>query len=186
MGILLLILSTTLVTKEYDKRLCTSNRNTVPTNNTPNQTENQNIVYATFSSPKIDFTFEYPDTWIFEENNTEDTTASWRFYSDSKKENSTLYVYSPVTDAIDFCSGNFELTGIEKTPYQLNTFPTNDPETFTTYEKCGGEYGSSYIYWQKGKYFANSRDIADLHKMNIIIADNTDIAQHIAQSIKIK
>lgn len=190
-GILLLTIFTTLITREYDKRLCyLSPNNSI--SNPLNQAENQNIVYATFSSPKADFSFEYPNTWTFEEEQIANT-AAWRFYSDSKKEENALIVYSPMLDATDFCSGSFSQRGIEKNPYQLNTFPTNDPETFVTYERCGKGYPSTYIYWQKGEYLATSQDIKDIQKINLMKfmaeadnTENTDIAQHIAQSIKVK
>ncbi len=156
-------------------------------NNDDKAKDDANITYKTFSSPKADFTFEYPSDWVYEEENIENTNV-WTFSGDVVFE-----VHSSSYEVFDSCSGSFYIRGIEKIPYQLNTFPTNDPETFVTYEQCGSGYGSGYIYWQKGEYFANSEDIKDVQKINLIIFDsgtenkkNLEIVQHIAQSIKIK
>jgi len=178
---------------KYTAAPCNNNVSNPPTNsicpenNNSDKIDNANITYKTFSSSKADFTFEYPDTWVYEEENIENTNV-WTFTGDVVFE-----VHSPSYEVFDSCSGSFYIRGIEKIPYQLNTFPTNDPETFVTYERCGSEYGSGYIYWQKGEYFANSEDIKDIQKINLIIFDsgienkkNLDVVQRIAQSIKIK
>ncbi len=165
---------------------------TCPENNKSDKVENTGITYKTFSSPKADFTFEYPSTWVSEEEKIE-TTSVWTFRPGQEKDagEAILEVHSPSYEVFDSCSGSFYIRGIEKIPYQLNTFPTNDPETFITYERCGGKQGSTYIYWQKGGYFANSEDIKDINKVNLMIftsgaEEGKSIAQHIAQSIKIK
>ncbi|MFZ2970264.1 MAG: hypothetical protein WA063_03900 [Minisyncoccia bacterium] len=159
---------------------------------TSEQTENDKITYKTFSSPKADFTFEYPDTWVYNEEKIENTSV-WTFHQGQEKNagDAILEVHSPSYEIFDSCSGSFYIRGIEKIPYQLNTFPTNDPETFIAYERCGGEHGSTYIYWQKGEYFANSGDIKDINKVNLMIfisgaEEGKNISQHIAQSIRIK
>jgi hypothetical protein len=154
-------------------------------NNNDNKTEDDaSITYKTFSSPKVNFTFEYPDTWVYEEENIENTNI-WTFTGDAIFE-----VHSPPYEVFDSCSVGYKGA---KTSYQINTFPTNDPETFVTYEQCGSENENGYIYWQKGEYFANASLINDIHKINLIIFDfgtknkkYLDIIQHIVQSIKIK
>lgn len=170
-----------------DNNIPNPTNSTCAENNNGDEVKDLDITYKTFSSPKADFTFEYPDTWIYNEEEIENTSV-WTFTGDV-----VLEVHSPSYEVFDSCSGSFYIRGIEKTSYQLNTFPTNDPETFVTYEQCGSEYGSGYIYWQKGEYFANSEDIKDIKKINLIIFDsgienkkNINIMQHIAQSIKIK
>lgn len=154
--------------------------------------ENDKITYATFSSPEADFTFEYPNSWVYEEETDPKNlkVTGWNFYESLEKkfEIPILAVISPLTEMVDFCSVGYKGT---KTPYQLNTFPTNDFETFVTYEQCGGEYGGAYIYWQKGEYFANASLINNILKINLMnfysgSEEGKKIAQHIAQSIKIK
>ena len=168
-----------------------------------NQDQNNNVTYKTFSSSKADFTFEYPSDWVYDEkeiereiNNTMVSTMVWRFYSnlDNNYDSRPPYleVSSPGYEVVDFYSAGYKGT---KRPYQLNTFPTNDPETYVTYEQrdVGGDGG--YIYWQKGKAFASSYciDMDDFYsKVNIMICHGSDelkgqkVAQHIAKSIKIK
>jgi len=163
-------------------------------NNNGDKIDNANITYKTFSSSKADFTFEYPDTWVYEEKqNAYDTNETdWIFYSDSKKDYNDFIFIAGTSNSewVDFCSVGYKGT---KTSYQLNTFSTNDSETFITYEQCGGEYGKAYIYWQEGEYFANASNIEDIQKINLMVYDfdieninNAEIAKHIAQSIKIK
>jgi hypothetical protein len=161
-------------------------------NNDDKDKNNANIAYKTFSSPKADFTFEYPDTWVYDEKTDlyNPNATSWIFYTSEKEkfEMPILAAISPLTEVVDFCSIGYKGA---KTSYQLNTFPTNDPETFITYEQCGGEYGGAYIYWQKGEYFANASLINDIHKINLMnfysgSKEGVEIARHIAQSIKIK
>lgn len=165
-------------------------------NNDDKAKDDTNITYKTFSSPKADFTFEYPSDWVYEEKqnayNTNET--DWIFYSDSQKNIDNLIFATGTSNNewVDFCSGSYYKHGISKSSYQLNTFPTNDPETFVTYEQCGEEYGGAYIYWQRGEYFANADDIKDVLKINLMVYysgienNSREVAEHIAQSIKIK
>jgi len=165
------------------------------------------ITYTTFSSPKANFEFEYPDTWMYDEKTdpyNQDAT-NWGFYLRSKKKPRSLIlaVTSPLSEIVDFCSGG-PLTA-KGWPYGfvLSVFPTNDPDTFITYEQCGDvrykQNGEGYIYWQKGKYFANASKIKDIHNINLMLyysnssdffadgnKESAEIAKHIAQSIKIK
>ncbi len=156
--------------------------------------ENNNITYITFSSPKADFTFEYPSTWVYEEkpDSYDPNATDWIFYQNSKKiqDNLILAVISPLTEVVDFCSVGYRS---EERSYKISIFPTNDPKTFITYEQCGEEeYGSTYIYWQRGEYFRNANDIKDILKIDLMIYysgienNNQKITKHIAQSIKIK
>lgn len=168
-----------------------------------NQDKNKKITYKTFSSPKADFTFEYPDTWAYDEKGYEreiNNTTIWGFYSnlESNYRNRPPYleVSSPSYEVVDFCSGGYDTAKGYPYDFTISVFPTNDPETFVTYEQCGidRESGSGYIYWQKGKYFANATDIGinNIYKINIMTFHGSDelegrkVAQHIAQSIKIK
>ena len=100
--------------------------------NEVSQDENNEVTYKTFSSPKADFTFEYPDTWVYEEKTDQynPNATGWSFYLNSEKipENLILAVISPLTEIVDFCSN-----GTRESLYQLNIFSTNDPETFVTY-----------------------------------------------------
>ncbi len=149
------------------------------------------IIYTTFSSPKADFTFEYPNTWVYDEkadpNNAKAT--EWGFYMSPKKNPESLIfgMGSPMTEIVDFCSIN----GMTS---KLATYKTNDPNTYITYEQCGDtQIGHVYIYWQKGEKFSNARDIKDIYQVSLInfyfnpaLPEGSEIAQHIAQSIKIK
>ena len=180
-----------------------------PVGENENQDQNDNITYKTFSSPKADFTFEYPDTWVYDEkeiereiNNTMASTTFWGFYpnleSGYRNRPPYLEVSSPGYEVVDFCSGGPDTAKGDPYGFTISIFPTNDPKTFITYEQCGVDGGSGdggYIYWQKGKYFANAIDIDidDFYfKVNIMICHGSDelegqkVAQRIAQSIKIK
>ena len=46
------------------------------------------IAYTTFSSPKADFTFEYPDTWVYEEKTDpyNPNATGWNFYSNTEEK----------------------------------------------------------------------------------------------------
>lgn len=156
------------------------------------QNKNNEITYKTFSSPKADFTFEYPSTWVYDEKEIKNTMV-WGFYpnleGNYRNKPPYLAVHSPTYETVDFFSSGYKGT---KRPYQLNTFPTNNPETYVTYEQ-GENGGKAYIYWQKGKAFASSCCIDDIYyKVNIMIFHGSDelegkeVAQHIAKSIKIK
>lgn len=161
---------------------------------TTNTFSPDNIKYVTFSSSKADFTFEYPNTWIYTEakDPQNNNLMGWNFYSGSEVKPDTppiIEIAFPLSDVVNFCSTNYEY--IDKKSFLLNVFPTNDPKTFITYEQCGGKYGVAYIYWQKGEHFTKADDIKDIHKINLMIfysgsEENEKIAQHIAQSIKIK
>lgn len=162
-------------------------------NISPISDPNKKITYSTFSSIKADFTFEYPDTWIYDEKEDPYNAKStdWGFYTDSEKnpESLVLAVVSPLTESVDFCSQSY----IDKNSYQLNVYPTNDTTTFITYEQCGGDYGSAYIYWQKGKRFESVEDVKEIQKVNLIKSfygteniGNIEIVKHIAQSIRVK
>lgn len=165
-------------------------------------TKNNNTTYTTFFSKKADFTFEYPSNWVYDER--EDSimsdgkkikTMAWGFYPNLengyRNRPPYLEIHSPGYEIVDFFSFGYKGT---KFPYQLNTFPTNDPETYVTYEQSEG--GSSYIYWQKGEAFASARSINmdDFYqKVNLMVfysagegQDARQIGKHIAQSIKIK
>ncbi|MFA6097663.1 MAG: hypothetical protein WC788_08645 [Candidatus Paceibacterota bacterium] len=180
---------------KYAKTPCTSSTDNpiylrCTNNDNGDKDGNKDIVYKTFSSPEADFTFEYPDTWTYGKSIIEDTIV-WNFYINSEKNpsNSVLEVHFPTYETVDFCSIGYKGT---KNPYQLNTFPTNDPETFITYEQCSqSQNGDGYIYWQKGEYFANAGLISDILKTNLMIfhynsAEGRTIAQHISESITIK
>ena len=165
-----------------------------------NQDENNEITYKTFSSPKADFIFEYPSTWVYNEKEIstmsggkEIKTMAWGFYPNLEGSYGNrppyLEVHSPTYETVDFFSAGYKGT---KSPYQLNTFPTNDPETYVTYEQ-GENGGKAYIYWQKGEAFASASCIGSIYfKVNIMIfhgsdeLDGKEVAQHIAKSIKIK
>ena len=157
-----------------------------------NQDQNNNITYKTFSSPKADFTFEYPSAWAYDEKEIKNTMV-WGFYpnleGNYRNRPPYLEVHSPTYETVDFFSSGYKGT---KHPYQLNTFPTNDPETYVTYEQ-GESGGKAYIYWQKGKAFASASCIGDIYfKVNIMIfhgsdeLDGKEVAQHMAKSIKVK
>lgn len=169
-----------------------------------NQDKNDNIAYTTFSSPKADFTFEYPSDWVYDEDEVstmydgkEIKTMSWGFYPNLedgyRNRPPYLAVSYPLDEIVDFCSGGPATAKGDPYGFTISVFPTNDPETFITYEQSCG-----YIYWQKGKYFANSTDIDidDIYtyqKVNLMKfysaeegQDGQEIAQHIAKSIKIK
>lgn len=165
-------------------------------NNNSDKSENADIAYKTFSSPKADFTFEYPSDWVYDEEEIENTTF-WGFYpnmeGDYRNRPPYLAVSSQGYETVDFCSGGPATAKGDPYGFTISVFPTNDPETFITYEQSCG-----YIYWQKGKYFANSTDINidDIYdKLNIMVFYGLDeldeskveeIGKHIAQSIKIK
>lgn len=179
----------------------------LPTTKDKTQNKNNEITYATFSSPKADFTFEYPSNWVYDEREVssmydgkEIKTMSWGFYpnleGDYRNRPPYLEVHSPTYETVDFCSGGPATAKGDPYGFTISVFPTNDPETFVTYEQCGidVEGGGGYIYWQKGKYFANATDIDDIYyKVNLMIfysaeegQDGQEIAQHIAKNIKIK
>jgi len=168
------------------------------------QDKNDEITYKTFSSPRADFTFEYPSTWVYDEKEIstmsggkEIKTMAWGFYpnleGNYRNRPPYLAVYSPTPETVDFYSLGYKGT---KRPYQLNTFPTNDPETYVTYEQriVDGESGDGgYIYWQKGEAFASASCIDDIYfKVNVMKCYGSDelkgqkVGQHIARSIKIK
>jgi len=132
-----------------------------------NKKKNDEIIYKTFSSPKANFTFEYPSNWVYDEkeistvdydkvydekentwvsyNEKEIKTMAWGFYpnleGNYRNRPPYLEVYSPTYETVDFFSLGYK--GI-KSPYQLNTFPTNDPKTYVTYEQ--GESGGKLIF----------------------------------------
>lgn len=183
---------------EYTTAPCDNNttnlENSNCAENNNSDKKNTGIKYKTFSSPRANFTFEYPDTWVYEEKqnayNTNET--NWIFYSNSKTNSNNLIFITGTYNAdwVDFCSIGYKGT---KIPYQLNTFSTNNLETFVTYEQCGNENGKGYIYWEKGEYFASANNIKDIQKINLMVynfdnknINNVVIAQHIAQSIRIK
>ena len=165
-----------------------------------NQDENNEITYKTFSSPKADFEFEYPSNWVYDEKEIstvsgekEIKTMTWGFYpnleDNYRNRPPYLAIHSPTPETVDFFSLGYKGT---KYSYQLNTFPTNEPETYITYEQ-GKSGGKAYIYWQKGEAFASAYCIDDIYfKVNLMIFHGSDeleekkVAQHIAQSIKIK
>lgn len=154
----------------------------------------KNITYTTFSSPKADFTFEYPNTWVYDEIEVENTIV-WDFYSSPEKNppSTVLEVHFPTYEGVSFCE--IDQNGIKTpSPYQPVTFSTNDPKTYITYEYCGT---TDYIYWQKGKRFTSASEIKDIHKTNLMLfysnssfdsemKKGMEISQHIAQSIKMK
>lgn len=157
------------------------------------------ITYTTFSSPKLDFTFEYPSTWTHKDMSDTSDSGSiiFTFYNTSDTTGGpVLAVDSPMGyNSVDFCSG--KRIGMNSiAPYmQLNIFPTNDPQTFVTYEQCGHEPNMSgaIVYWQKGEKFLSTDDVKDLSKINVMSFDlygnsqeEKNIGLHIAQSIKIK
>jgi len=171
-------------------------------NNDGDKSEDTNITYTAFSSPKADFTFEYPNTWVYDENELNDT-MTWRFYSKSADNHNGipyLEVHLPIDDpgAVGgFPSGAPDLEkGESLSPYHdfIYVFLTNDPNTFVTYQWSGrGELknGSGRIYWEKGQYFANSSSLSGHNKYNYmrvypIPEKGQEIGLHIAQSIKIK
>ncbi|MFA6897546.1 MAG: hypothetical protein WCQ96_04665 [Patescibacteria group bacterium] len=171
-------------------------------NNDGDKSEDTNITYATFSSSKADFTFEYPDTWVHDENELNNTMV-WRFYSKSADNHDSipyLEVHSPIDDpgAVGgFPSGAPDLEkGEPLRPYHnfIYVFSTNDPSTFVTYQWGGsGELknGSGRIYWEKGQYFADSSSLSGHNKYNYmrvysIPEKGQEVGLHIAQSIKVK
>ncbi|NQV00887.1 MAG: hypothetical protein HQ537_02090 [Parcubacteria group bacterium] len=175
-----------------------STNSTATENNNDDKLEDTDITYATFSSHKADFTFEYPDTWVYAEREFNDTMV-WGFYPNLDNNYDSvppyLEVHSPIYDpgAVSFYSGGGP-DSAKGSPFSftLSVFPTNDPMTFVTYERYGaGENGGGYIYWQKGEYFANASFLLDYDKYNLIRfysapENGREIGQHIARSIKIK
>lgn len=174
------------------------------------QTTAKKIVYKTFSSSNADFTFEYPDTWSYkEEKDPDDSTISeWTFYAGEQNNDNRVLKVGPLADGETFFSGagkNGSTDG-KKTPYWVRTYPSNDPDTFITAENSDGKDSHiGFIYWQKGKYFANADDITDIYSKDVHVMsyDHSfvpqpqtiseadiisayEIAQHIAQSVKIK
>jgi len=155
-----------------------------------------NIKYTTFSSPEADFTFEYPDTWVYDERET-NGTMNWGFYSkfaDNHDGVPYLGVQSPIEDpgaVSHYSAGGPDSAKGNAFSFTLSVFPTNDPKTFVTYERYGaGENGGGYIYWEKGEYFANSSYLPG-HKYNqmrfySVPEKGREIGLHIAQSIKMK
>jgi hypothetical protein len=164
--------------------------------NEPKSTKTE-IDYETFSSPKADFTFEYPNTWKYDEKDIDGTTV-WNFYPNLDKNYnnvpSYLELHTPIEDpgAVDFYSNGPENAKEDSKGFTLSVFPTNDPKTFVTYERYGaGETGGGYIYWQKGEYFANATSLFGHDKYNLMRfysapESEQEVGLHIAQSIKIK
>ncbi len=176
----------------------------LPVEKNENQDQSDNVIYKTFSSPKANFTFEYPSTWAYDEKEYErevNNTTIWGFYpnleDNYRNRPPYLEVSSPAYEVVDFCSGGPDTAKGDPYGFTISVFPTNDPKTFVTYEQCGADGGNGdggYIYWQKGKYFANATDIGidNIYKVNIMICHGSDelkgkkVAQRIAKSIKIK
>lgn len=153
------------------------------------------ITYTAFSSPKANFTFEYPSTWVYDEkiDPNDAKSTDWNFYSNSDKNYETLIlgIVSPLSEVVDFCSGGLQTAKGDTYGFTISVFPTNDPKTYVTYEQCGDQNGYGYIYWQKGEYFANSSEIKNIYKISLIkFYSNSEngkkIAEHIAKNIKIK
>jgi len=158
------------------------------------ESQNNNIIYTKFLSAKADFTFEYPDMWVYDEDKIENTMV-WKFYLNPKKNSESMVfeVHSPTYEGVDFCSGkaNVSSGGNTNVLVKIDTYKTNDSKTYITYEECGGSV--AYIYWQKGERFASADDIKNIYQVNLMLlyftsdlSEGTSIAQHIAQSIKIK
>jgi hypothetical protein len=170
----------------------------IPSNSpTPSaEPQNNNITYTTFSSPKTDFTFEYPNTWVYDEKPDPYNAKStdWSFYNNPNNKTGmpVFAVISPLTEIVDFCSakGMAEVRQFSK----IAIYKTNDPRTYITYEQCGNiREGHAYIYWQKGKRFSDANDIKNILQVNLIsfyftpdLLKGSEISQHVAQSIKIK
>lgn len=158
------------------------------------------VAYTTFSSPRADFTFEYPAAWEYDEKEA-NGIMSWRFYAKSADNHNGvpyLEIQSPVEDpgAVGFATGAPDLEKEEPLrPYHdaIYVFATNDPQTFVTYQWGGREKlenGSGYIYWEKGQYFVNSSSLLG-HKYNYmrvypIPKEGQEIGLHIAQSLEVK
>lgn len=182
-----------------DNNIPNPKNSTCAENNNGDKVEGANITYKTFSSPKADFTFEYPSTWVYEEREAssihdgkEIKTPIWGFYpnleGDYRNRPPYLEVSSPTYEVVDFLSAGYKG---DKFPYQLNVFLSNDPETCITYEQYEG--GGGYIYWQKGECFATFANIADIYKTNMIIfysvgeeQNAKQIGEHIVKSIYVK
>ncbi len=156
------------------------------------------VAYNTFSSPKLDFTFEYPSSWTYRdvENVSDPGNIYFAFFNTADTAGApTLAVYSPRGKEMqDFCSG--KIGGNIVYPYmQLNIFPTNDPQTFITYEQCGEkqDLSDAIIYWQKGKKFLSADDLNNSDEISGMLfnlfsgsQEDRNIGLHIAQSIKMK
>lgn len=73
--------------------------------------QTNNITYIKFLSTKTDFAFEYPNTWVCDEDKVENTMA-WRFYSNSKKNSESIVseVHFPTYEGVDFCSGKANIS----------------------------------------------------------------------------
>lgn len=190
-------------------------KDNLPSNNAAkNQTGNNKVItYKTFSSPKVNFTFEYPSDWTYREDKDVviPNLSTWTFYKGEPNDNNdnlTIFL-EPLTDVKDFFSGagSSGAHNGEKTPYWVRTYPSNDADTFITQEQNESNDGffSGYIYWQKGKYFANADDVSQDYSgktyvilYNTTIISNTgtmtetdikignEIAQHMAQSVNVK
>jgi hypothetical protein len=156
------------------------------------------VAYTTFSSPKLDFTFEYPSTWTYQDVSymSDSGIVNFAFKNTPGTEGPpVLAVYSPRgTELSDFCSG--KMGGNTIYPYmQLNVFPTNDSQTFITYEQCGEkqDLSDAIIYWQKGEKFLSADEIKGSNKISGMLfnlnsgsQEDRSIGLHIAQSIKMK
>lgn len=192
--VLLLIASIGASFMFYQKAQKSTNSKLCEVNNSPANT----VAYTTFSSPKLDFTFEYPSTWTYRDvgNTSNPENAYFAFFNTPDTAGApTLAIYSPRGNELsDFCSG--KMGGSTVYPYmQLNIFPTNDPQTFITYEQCGEkrDLSDAIIYWQKGKKFLSADDVNGSDKISGILfnlysgsQEDRDIGLHIAQSVKMK
>lgn len=196
--LLIVSIGTSLALYQKAQKSMNSQPSGANTQQTNTQSTN-NIAYTAFSSPNLDFSFEYPSTWTYKDISDINSpgTIGFTFYNTSDTTGApVLTVYFPMSDnSIDFCSGK-RIGRNSVAPYmQLNISPTNDSQTFVTYEQCGQELNMSgaVIYWQKGEKFLSTDDIKDLSKINAMLfsPDNSsqeskDIGLHIAQSIKLK
>jgi len=160
-------------------------------------------VYKTFTEPDVYFTFEYPDTWIYEKHSPTDPydETYYTFYRDAGKKEAALSLNYPMYEtAMDTCI-KFE----ETTDYTHEHIATNDPGTYIDYMTCGGGTGSESndifwdedsmgdIFWQKGVWDGDKGITSDDKTLARIHWDGDNgsnivtkaISDHLAHSIRI-
>jgi hypothetical protein len=153
-------------------------------------TEQTSIGYKTFSLPDAYFTFEYPESWIYEKVVSAPgeyySETSYTFFTDASKKTETFVMHYPMYEtAMDTCM-KFE----EVSDYMHQHIATNDPGTFINYITCGStEYDSGDIFWQKGVWDGDKMITSDEKTQVRILWRGTAVAEeimdYVAHSIKI-
>lgn len=162
--------------------------------------------YKTFSLPDAYFTFEYPESWVYEKTESAPgeyhNETTYVFFTDPSKETETFVMNYPMYEtAMDTCM-KFE----EISDYQHKHIATNDPGTFVNYIACDGRkhdgtvYDADYdyrignnagdIFWEKGVWDGDKTITPDkktrvrIRWRGPVIGD--EILDHIAHSVRIK